>query len=226
MKIALLAGGSGLVGGYALDALLDATDFSRVFAITRRPLARQHPKLANRIVQFDQLETQIQGLFCHVAFCSLGTTIRAAGSQANFRQVDFDHVLSFARVARAARAERFVLVSSVGADTQSRNFYLRVKGEVESALLGIGFPSLDIIQPGLLLGLRREMRPLELVSQALMPLANPFLVGARQPYRAVSARTVASAMIAASRSGRRGVYRYPYAGIKALANSRAGVKPA
>ncbi|HUI62162.1 MAG TPA: NAD-dependent epimerase/dehydratase family protein, partial [Steroidobacteraceae bacterium] len=189
-KIALIAGASGFVGNFALDALLDAPDIARVFAITRRPLGREHPRLANRIVQFERIESQLKGLTCHAALCCLGTTIRQAGSEQAFRQVDVDSVLAFARTARAAQAQRFVVVSSVGADPQSKNFYLRTKGEMEAALAQIGFPSLDILQPGVLLGWRHEMRPLELVARTLMPLANPFLTGNREPYRGISARVV------------------------------------
>src|SRR5436309_5549832 len=98
-KIVLLAGASGLVGRYALDALLDAPDIARVFAVTRRPLGREHPRLANRIVQFDNIEAQLKGTTCHVAVCCLGTTIRQAGSQAAFRKVDVDYVLAFAGTA-------------------------------------------------------------------------------------------------------------------------------
>src|ERR1700761_7912461 len=118
-RVVLLAGASGLVGNLALDALLDAPDVSRVFAVTRRPLGREHPRLANRIVQFDQIEAQLQGLTCSVAFCCLGTTIRRAGSQQAFRSVDVDSVLAFARVAKAAQAQRFVLVSAALADPDS-----------------------------------------------------------------------------------------------------------
>src|SRR5688572_13869269 len=125
-KVALLAGASGLVGGYALDSLLDAPDFARVFAISRRPLGREHSKLANRIVQFDRLEAQLKGTVCHVAFCCLGTTRKqAGGSEAVFREVDSDLTLAFARAARAAGAQRFVVVSSVGADPASKYMYLR-----------------------------------------------------------------------------------------------------
>lgn len=216
-RVALLAGASGLTGGYALDALLQAPDFGRVIAVTRRPLAREHPRLANRIVQFDRLETQLQGAACDVALCCLGTTIARAGSRDNFREVDVDYVLAFARAALAARAERFIVMSSAGADPRSRNFYLRTKGEMEEELEAIGFASLDILQPGLLLGLRHEMRPLELAAMAFMPLVNPFLVGRRAVYRGVSARTVAAAMVGATRSGRKGVQRYVNPGIQALA---------
>ncbi len=219
-RLALLAGASGLVGGYLLEALLDGPEFGRVFAITRRALGREHPRLANRIVQFDNLESQLRGLTCQVAFCCLGTTIRQAGSQEAFRRVDFDYVLAFAAAAKAARAQKLVVVSSVGADPRSRNFYLRTKGEMESALAAIGFASLDILQPSLLLGWRRQMRPTELAARLLAPVVNPFLFGSREIYRGISARTVAAAMVGAARSGRRGVQKYTHAAIQALGKSR------
>jgi len=226
-KVALLAGASGLTGGYVLDILLGSPDFARVIAVTRRPLGREHTRLANRIVQFDRLEAQLQGVTCDVALCCLGTTIARAGSRENFREVDVDYVLAFARTALAARAQRFVVMSSVGANPASRNFYLRTKGEMEEELEGIGFPALDILQPGLLLGLRREMRPLELAGMIFMPLVNPLMVGNRAAYRAISARTVAAGMVGATRSGRKGVQRYTNPGIQALARltSRAPAPP-
>jgi len=216
-KVALLAGASGLTGGYVLEALMAGADFGRVIAVTRRPLAREHPRLANRIVQFERMETQLAGLSCDVALCCLGTTIARAGSREGFREVDVDYVVAFARAALAAKAQRFVVMSSAGADPRSRNFYLRTKGEMEEELEAVGFGSLDILQPGLLLGWRHQMRPLELAAMAFMPLINPFLVGKRAAYRAVSARKVAAAMVGATRSGRRGVQRYTNPGIEALA---------
>jgi len=220
MKVALLAGASGLTGGYVLDALLGAADFSRVIAVTRRPLAREHARLANRIVQFERLEAQLQGVACDVALCCLGTTIARAGSRENFREVDVEYVVAFARAALAARAQRFVVVSSAGADSGSRNFYLRSKGEMEEGLAALGFAALDILQPGLLLGWRHEMRPLELAAMAFMPLLNPLLVGRRAAFRGISARRVAAAVVGATRSGRKGVQRYLNPGIDELARLR------
>jgi uncharacterized protein YbjT (DUF2867 family) len=226
-RTALLAGASGLTGGYTLDALLAAPEVSRVVAVSRRPLGREHPRLANRIVQFERLESQLQGVSCDVALCCLGTTIRQAGSQQRFRAVDLDCVLTFARAARAAKAQRFVVMSSVGADPQARNFYLRTKGEMEEQLEGLGFESLDILQPSLLLAWRAEMRTLELGARLLMPLVNPLLLGRYAAWRGIPARTVAAAMLGATRSGRRGVQRYTWAGIEALARitTRTRVPP-
>jgi uncharacterized protein YbjT (DUF2867 family) len=216
-RIALLAGASGLAGGHALEALLGAPEISRVLAVSRRPLGREHPHLANRIVQFERLEAQLKGASCDVALCCLGTTRGRAGSQQAFRAVDVDCVLSFARAAQAAGARRFVVMSSVGANPASRNFYLRTKGEMEQQAAALGFESLDILQPSLLLGWRGETRPLEMAATALMPLLNPFLRGSYLPYRAISARVVGAALLGATRSGRRGVQRYDWEGLQSLA---------
>jgi uncharacterized protein YbjT (DUF2867 family) len=216
-KIVLLAGASGLTGGCALDALLAAPDIARVVAVSRRPLGREHPRLANRIVQFERLESQLKGVHCEAALCCLGTTLRRAGSRERFHAVDVDAVLTFARVAKAAGARRFVVISSAGADADSKNFYLHTKGEMEVALEQLGFESLDILQPSLLLAWRSEMRPLELMARGVMPLLNPLLRGKYLPYRAIAARTVGAAMLGAVRSGRRGVQRYTYEGIQSLA---------
>src|SRR6185503_18309692 len=98
-RIALLAGASGLIGGHLLEALLGAPDYSRVFALTRRPFGREHPKLANRIVAFERMATQLKGLTANDAFCCICTTIRDAGSQEAFRDADVDAVVLFAQAA-------------------------------------------------------------------------------------------------------------------------------
>jgi uncharacterized protein YbjT (DUF2867 family) len=219
-RVALLAGATGLVGRLALEALLDSADISRVFAVTRRPLGREHPRLANRIVQFEQIESQLKNITCHVALCALGTTIRQAGSEQAFRRTDVDTVLAFARAAKAAQVQRFVVVSSAGADPKSKNFYLRTKGEMEQALIGVGFPNLDILQPSVLLGWRAEIRPLELAATLIMPLVNPLLTGKREPFRGIPARTVAQAMVGVTRSGRKGVQRHTYSTIQALSRTK------
>jgi len=215
-RIALLAGATGLVGGLLLDALLAAPDYSRVFALTRRPLGREHPRLANRIVVFERMAAQLKGLAAHDAFCCIGTTIRDAGSQEAFRAADVDAVLLFAQAARATGATRFVVVSSIGADTHSKKFYLRCKGEMEEAVTGVGFASLEIMQPSLLLGSRKQVRPLELLGTLIAPMVNPLLTGSREAYRAIPAETVARAMLGAARRGGRGIYRHSYAAIRQL----------
>jgi uncharacterized protein YbjT (DUF2867 family) len=219
-RIALVAGATGLVGGYLIQALLEAPEYSRVFALTRRPFGREHPKLANRIVVYARMAEQLKGTTAHDAFCCIGTTLAAAGSQEAFREADVDAVLQFAGAARSTGATRFVVVSSVGADPGSKKFYLRTKGEVEQELAAVGFASLDILQPSLLLGPRRESRPLETLARVLAPLVNPLLSGTREAYRAIPAETVARAMLGTVRRGGRGVYRYTHGAIRQLAELR------
>jgi uncharacterized protein YbjT (DUF2867 family) len=216
-KVALVAGASGLVGGHLIQALLRAPEYSRVIALSRRPLAVEHGKVANRIINFADIEKTLTGTQADEAFCALGTTLKAAGSEAAFRKVDYDCVLAFARAAARAGATRFVMVSSVGANRASSHFYLRVKGEIEEALQGMKAPALDILQPGLLLGLRPQLRPLELAAQIGMSVANLFLWGASMRLRGISAETVGQAMLGAARSGRKSVNRYTYDEIQRLA---------
>jgi uncharacterized protein YbjT (DUF2867 family) len=216
-KVALVAGGSGLVGSRLLRVLASEPDYGRVLAISRRPLSFDHPRIANRVTRFDTLEQDLRAIRCDDAYCCLGSTRRAAGSEAAFRAVDHDLVLAFARLARAAGAQRFIVVSSVGADPASRNFYLRVKGETEDALAALQFPALHIMQPSLLLGSRREWRPAESAARLVMPLLNPLLVGRLAAWRAVDAGQVATAMLVAVRRGRRGVIRYGSPDIALLA---------
>src|ERR1700681_4298557 len=213
-RIALVAGGSGLVGGQLLPLLLQSPQYARVHALSRRPLPFDHPRLAHRVVR-------LKALPCQDAFCCLGTTIRDAGSQTAFRAIALDLVQEFAQLALNGGAERLVVVSSLGANAASKNFYLRVKGEMEKALEGLRFRALDILQPSLLLGVRRDLRLLELGAQAAMRLLNPLLLGGWSRWRAIPAATVAAAMCGAASSGRRGVYRYTYDGIRSLAGVSA-----
>src|SRR6185312_4488332 len=220
--VALLAGASGFVGARVLDALLDAPEVTRVFAVTRRQLGREHPRLANRIVQFDHLERQLAGLKCQVAFCCLGARLgdRHAAEEEAVRLGDIGYTLAFARAAKAAGAGRLVVISAAGADVAAKSGYLRAKGELEEKLAGLGFGALDILQQAIVLGWPREMRAAELVRRAVMPLVNPLLVGARATHRGIPLGTAAAAMIGTLRSGRRGAQRYTYAGICALAQLR------
>jgi uncharacterized protein YbjT (DUF2867 family) len=216
-RIALVAGANGMVGSCLLQVLIEAPDYARVYALTRRPLGRDHAKIANRIVSFNRLAEQLKGLTAQDAYCCIGTTIKEAGSQDEFRDADVEAVLRFAEAARAIGAARFAVVSSVRADINSKNFYLRCKGEMEEGVTRLGFPALDIFQPSLLLGPRKQARPLETLGKILAPVINPLLTGAREALRAIPAETVARGMLGAARRGGRGVYRHTYAAIRQLA---------
>jgi uncharacterized protein YbjT (DUF2867 family) len=125
--------------------------------------------------------------------------------------VDFGYVVAFARAARAAGAQRFMLVSAIGANARSRIFYLRVKGETEEAVAALGYPALHIFRPGLLLGQRAESRPREALGMALAPFLNPLMLGPAKAYRCIPADTVAAAMITAAGTERTVRYIHTYA---------------
>jgi len=208
-----------------LALLAGASEFTRTYAVTRRPLGREHPRLANRIVQFERLEAQLKGLSAHTAFCCLGASDEDARDPASLRALELEGVLAFARAARAAGVQRFVHLSCAAADARSKDARMRYKAEVERGLEALGFASLDILQPGPLLGMRRHVRLADLGRMLIMPLINPMLTGAREPRRAISATAVAAAMLGAARSGRRGVYRYTYASLRALPTARPQAAP-
>lgn len=202
MRTALIAGASGLVGRYLLDLLTGAPEYDRVVAVARRPLDVEHPKLVEVVTGFDALDRLPRPLHGDDAFCCLGTTIRQAGSREAFRAVDQGAVLAFAWAAKRGGAKRFFLVSSMGADAGSRFFYTRLKGETEQALQVMGFETLALFRPSLLLGPRAEYRLGERLGAVGLALARPLLVGRGRKYRAIHAATVARAMLRASLGGR------------------------
>ena len=213
MKTAWIAGATGLVGSRLLVHLLADPSFARVVSLGRRTLELSSPKLSQRQIDFAALD--VAGLPApEVVFCALGTTIAQAGSQAAFRAVDHDAVLNLAKAALAAGASSFVVVSSLGADAKSRVFYNRVKGETEADLRELGFASLGIAQPSLLLGERAQARPGERVaivaSRVLGGLLRPFA------WRPIEADVVARALIAISRESQPGATVYPSSRLHAL----------
>lgn len=213
MKTVWIAGASGLVGSRLLSRLLDDASTELVVSLGRRPLERTHPKLREHQVEFAALAT---GSLPppDVAFCALGTTIRKAGSQPAFRAVDHDAVLAFAQAALAAGARTFLVVTALGSDPNSSVFYNRVKGEVEADLKKLGFASLAIAQPSLLLGERAEPRPTEraaiVASRFLAPVLKPFV------WRPIEADTVARALVAIARAPQPGTRVYPSAELQTL----------
>lgn len=167
-KNVLIAGSTGLTGEYLLDRILSVPSVSRVIAPTRRALT-EHAHLINPVGDLLDLLPGLTGKL-DIAFCCLGTTIRAAGSQEAFRAVDLDLVVAIAQRARQMGARHFLVISALGADAGSRVFYSRVKGEMEQALQAQGWPQLTIARPSLLDGPRRELRLGERLAAPLMRL--------------------------------------------------------
>jgi uncharacterized protein YbjT (DUF2867 family) len=218
-RVALVAGANGMVGVQLLRALVDAGAHRRIVALTRRPLPLEAPRLVNRIIRFQDLDAELRGVACDDAFCCLGTTRRAAGSRAAFRAIDHDLVLRFASWVQGAGAQTMVCITSAGAAPESRNFYLRVKGETELELEALRFRSLHLMRPGLILGERAQWRTTEMVGRVFMPLINPLLLGRLEQWRAIRATTLASAMRAAAALGLAGVHRHSSRALQALART-------
>jgi uncharacterized protein YbjT (DUF2867 family) len=219
-RTALIAGATGLVGQACLVQLLRRPEYDRVVALVRRPLDIADTKLQPEIVDFDHPES-MRPVAADVAFCALGTTMAKAGSPEAFRRVDYLSVLTVADLALQGGVGQFVLVSSVGADPTSGNFYLRVKGEADAAVSKRSFRAVHILRPGLLLGSRPEVRTMESIAQTLAPLLNPLLRGRLVKYRAIPAAVVGAAMVAASLEGTEGVRTLLHQDIVRLAGLQA-----
>jgi uncharacterized protein YbjT (DUF2867 family) len=198
--VAVVAGATGLVGRALVRQLAADSHWSEVRALTRRPLP---PGLAGRTtvstpVDYSDLTSPPPWAAADHIFCALGTTMRQAGSAEAFRRVDLDYVVALARATLAQGARHFLLVSAVGASPTSRFFYNRVKGEVEQAIVGLGFRSVTIARPSLLLGDRGTFRWVEQVGKVAGVLAPV-------RWRPVEAEQVAAALTGAAKRGRAGV---------------------
>jgi uncharacterized protein YbjT (DUF2867 family) len=199
-RSALVVGASGLVGRHLLGLLLADDTYSRVIVLTRKPLGFAHPKLLEYMVNFDQLDQRQNVMKGEDVFCCLGTTMRAAGSQDAFRKVDFAYVVQTAALSQRNGARQFLVISSLGADVNSRMFYNRVKGEMEEAISKIPFESVRIFRPSLLLGERRETHLGEAIGIFFVKALSALLgFGGMRRYSAIHAGTVARAMLRAAK---------------------------
>jgi uncharacterized protein YbjT (DUF2867 family) len=217
-RVAVLAGGSGLVGGHLLRLLLDDPRWERVISLGRREVELTHPGLDQRIVDLPDLG-QFGGELPAVddVFCALGTTIKKAGSQDAFRSVDHDAVVALARAAAESEASAFLHVTSMGADPGSRIFYNRVKGETERDVARVGIATTVAFRPSILDGDRAESRPGEQVGLTVMRALGPVL-GRFRPTRAAD---VATAMVREAARLEPGVRTVGAAQITRLAQSEA-----
>jgi uncharacterized protein YbjT (DUF2867 family) len=202
-RSAIVAGGTGLVGGALLDLLVRDPIYHQTTSLIRRERPAP-PGVTLRHVDFERLDELVLPE-ADDAFCCLGTTRRAAGSAAAFRRVDLDYVVAFGQLAKHAGVRRFMLVSSLGASPDSSFLYPRTKGECEVAISAIGFSTVVIVRPSFLVGARSEPRPVEAVALRAGQLIRPLLIGPLRKYAPVDAVAVARTLARSAATAPAGV---------------------
>lgn len=203
MTTALVAGASGLVGSALLDRLLNDDYYDQVKTISRRALPINHSKLRQVIIDFDELDQAADKLHADDVYCCLGTTIKKAGSQEAFRKVDFAYPVALARLTHQQGAKQYLLVSALGSNKNSSIFYNRVKGDTEEAIMAVGFETVHIFRPSLLLGNRIEKRRGEKLMIGVARVLRPVVP---KKYRGIEVTKVAAAMVKNARLRESGIF--------------------
>jgi uncharacterized protein YbjT (DUF2867 family) len=214
---AVIAGASGLIGSELLALLLHENYYNEVLVLVRHELPVQHKKLVQLITNFDDLYTYQQAITGRALFCCLGSTRAKTPDLAAYRKIDHDYPVQLAQIAHTNGMSQYHLVSAIGANAQSGNFYTRLKGETENDVQRAGVNTLHIYQPSLLTGNRQEHRLGEKIATVLMKVIDPLLVGSLKKYRSIPAATVARAMYHQSLQNQEGVFVHPSHHIKQLA---------
>ncbi len=201
-KTAVVFGATGLVGKELVSQLLDGSDYDKVVTVVREALPIYDARLVQiRLHDFLKLMKLEEKLSADTYFCCIGTTISKAGSKANFRLVDFTIPQKIALLAEKLSVPNLVVISSLGADSGSSNFYLRTKGEMEESVKEIYKGHLEFVRPSLLIGHREDFRLGEVVAVAFMKIFKWIFIGPLREYRGVSAFDVARKMITLSKYG-------------------------
>ena len=200
-RSALVFGSTGLTGSVLLNKLLESGFYHSVTAFVRKPLKISHPLLEQVIVDFDHLEKISDHIKGDDIFLCLGTTMAKAGSKEAFYKVDFTYTVNVASIAKANGVRQVLLISSMGSDKKSLVYYSKVKGRVENALAKMGFNSLSIIRPSLLLGDRKESRFGEKMAITFSNFFSGLLIGPLKKYKPITASDVAEAMLKISQKG-------------------------
>jgi len=212
---ATLVGATGLIGSHLLQELLNDSYFDTVKILIRRPIDITHPKLKKKIVDFNDSDSLLMALSnSDVLFCSIGTTQKKVkGDKGAYRKIDFEIPVKLARFCKMISCEKFILVSSAGANSKSSNFYQRLKGETDEAVKEIGLRIVHIMRPSLLLGERKEYRLGENIGNTIMTSLS-FLIPSK--YKAIEAKDVARVMLILSKKNEEGIFVHENIGIREL----------
>jgi uncharacterized protein YbjT (DUF2867 family) len=194
-KTAIVFGGTGLTGRSLLKILEADARYEKIIVFSRTMPELTGDKVEIIKADYENIDNHKEMIKGHEVYCCLGTTMKKAGSRENFRRVDHDYPVKVAALASENRVHHFLVISSVGADPESSNFYLRTKGEMEKSVLQSGFSKIVILRPSMLLGKRGELRIAEEAGKILMVLFGFLLRGKFKKYRAIEASKVATAMV-------------------------------
>jgi len=202
---ASLVGATGLIGGYLLEELLNDPYFDTVRILIRRPIDITHAKLEKKIVDFNDSDSVLVALSnSDIVFCAIGSTMKKVkGDKDAYRKIDFDIPVNLARFCKMTGCENFILVSSAGANAKSLNFYQRLKGETDEAVIEAGPKTIHIMRPSLLLGERKEFRFGENIGKAFMTTLS-FLIP--EKYKAIQGKDVAKVMVALANKKEEGFF--------------------
>ena len=193
MTTSIIAGSTGLVGSNILRFL--SRNNHNTIALLRSPIKQLPSNTEELIIDFDSLLNEGSLPRCDHVFICLGTTIKIAKSKDNFKKVDLDYSLAVARKALDSGAKKLTLISSVGADSKSKNFYLRIKGELEDAILDLGFESVNIFRPSFLIGKGGRRRATsEKIFMKAAKIIDIFCIGSARKYRSIDAQIIAKKM--------------------------------
>ncbi len=214
---AVIAGASGLIGSCLLEELLASPQYDEVLVLVRKELPLSHKKLVQVVIDFDNLEKHQSSINGHAVFCCLGSTRKKTPVLAEYRKIDYEYPLQLAQIVVQNRIMQYHLVSALGADPKSTNFYSKMKGETEEVIKKTGIKSLHIYEPSILTGNRKESRPTERFAISLMNLINPLLMGGLIKYRSIAAATVGRAMFKQSLKTEEGIFVHSSESIKLLA---------
>ncbi len=197
MKVAIV-GSTGLIGSSLLKILIESKEVESIFNLTRSASKIESPKVKNIQIDFDKLESTDSIFSCDVVYCCLGTTIKIAKSKEAFKKVDFTYIVNSAIAAKKQGVKKFLVVSALGVDANSPIFYNQVKGETENALKQIGFESLQIYRPSLLLGDRKEFRIGEEIGNFIGNAFSFAFIGDLKKYKPIHVDKIAKAMFQGS----------------------------
>jgi len=216
MAKAIVAGASGLIGSSLLDVLLQSSEYEDIVILLRKELPLKHKKLKQILVNFDELNNYAAEINGDVIFCCLGSTKKKTPDSAVYYKIDHDYPVQLGKIALANGIKQYHLISALGANAASSNFYIKMKGETEKDVTAIGLKCLHIYRPAILTGERKESRLAERIAIGLFKLIDPLLIGGLKKYRSIPAKTVATAMYKQSLLNQEGVFIHPSEEIKQL----------